>query len=66
MSNERFSRSLARIEEAAARIERAARAIEKPRKNGDTAGVADGDHALRREAESALAELDRLIERLEA
>lgn len=52
MEDDRFSRALSRIEAAAGRIERASR-------------QAGADAALRREAQGALAELDRLIARIE-
>jgi hypothetical protein len=67
MQSDRISMALTRIEAATLRITQAARA---GRASGGGDGDGDGDadakyEALRREAASALAELDQLIARIE-
>ncbi len=63
MEDERVSRALARIEAAAARIEAAATREPAPAADPE---LADRHDRLRREAWAALAEIDGLIETLEA
>lgn len=61
MEDERIARALSRIEAAASRIEAAAA---RPIASPDDAGLVERHAALRREAESTLAGIDRLIESL--
>jgi hypothetical protein len=63
MQSDRVSMALTRIEAATLRITQAART---GRASGDSDGDRDAKYeALRREAASALAELDQLIARLD-
>lgn len=63
MESDRIQQALARIEAAASRIEQAARPSHSPGPDHDLAAK----HAtLKREAWAALAELDTLIEAIEA
>lgn len=71
MEQDRIQQALARIEAAAARIERSARAAPVHTGPAHSAAPADADlarkhAALKREAWAALAELDTLIEAIDA
>ncbi len=63
MEHDRIQQALARIEAAASRIEVAARPNRSPAPDQD---LASKHEALKREAWAALAELDTLIEAIEA
>ena len=62
MDGERIGRAIARVEAAARRIEAAA---QRPAPAAGDAELARKYHALRNEAGSVLAELDRLIGAIE-
>jgi hypothetical protein len=68
MEQERIQQAMARIEAAASRIEHAARAVRAPVADHHLADdqLANKHAALKREAWAALAEIDTLIEAIEA
>lgn len=67
MESDRIQQALARIEAAASRIEAAARPNRSPAPNpGPDQDLSRKHEALKREAWAALAELDTLIEAIEA